>query len=131
MCSAKNLSPALAAAGAHGRRDSTGMARPGAAEKVCRCLWPGRRGGTTVQTSWDHSAPNTSLGILTNGRNGSDGYCEGGVNVFCMEPLSPPMFQPDLETLQELAGPHIDSCNYFASRGLDLVVTGMTCVEIA
>ena len=78
MCSAKNLIPALAVAGAHGRRDSTGMALQVAAEKDCHHLWPGRGGVPPVQISWDHCLSDTSLLFLSIGRSGSVEFWRGG-----------------------------------------------------
>ena len=88
MSSAKNLIPALAAAEAHGRRDSTGMALQVAVEKDCHRLWPGRGGGPSVQNRWVHSLSDTSLLFLSLGRYGSVESCRGGGHLLSFHSIN-------------------------------------------
>ena len=82
MCSAKNLIPALAIAGAHGHRNSTGTAHPVAAEKDRYRLWPGSGGGPPVQFSWELYLSDKSLFFLSNGISGSVESWRGGGHLF-------------------------------------------------
>ena len=88
MCSAKNLIPALAIAGAHGRRESTGTALLVADEKDRHHLWQGTGGGPTVQHSWELCLSDKSLSFLSTGRSGSGESWRGGGHLFSFQSIS-------------------------------------------